>query len=392
MHLVNTTPTTAGNGKPARRRRPVRVCFLIDELNVAGTEMQLLRLIGSLNRKAVMPFLCVLRGESAQSRMLEPANCPVLRLGVGSLHRPGAFFKTLQLARYLQLNKIDVLQVYFPDSTYLGTTAAHLAGVHHVIRVRNNLNHWMTPTHRLLGRLVNRLISRTTANCEACRQAVLADDHLPPRSVVVLENGVDLSPFLAIPPVSWREHKPRRVGTVANLRSVKGLDVFIDAAARLAPDHGSLEFAIAGEGEERLHLQEQVYAEGLTERVRLLGSIRNIPAFLAGLDIAVLSSRSEGMPNALLEYMAAGRPIVATAVGAVPEMITDGIHGLLVRPDDAEALSNAVQRLLADPQRANRLGAAARRRAAERFSRAAMVSRFEAFYECLIFGARSGAR
>ena len=109
-----------------------------------------------------------------------------------------------------------------------------------------------------------------------------------------------------------------------------------------------------------------------------------MPGFLAELDVAVLCSRAEGMPNAVLEYMAAGRPVVATAVGAVPELIEDGTHGLLVPPGDPGALARAIARLLADPGLARRLGEAARWRARERYGREAMVRRFEDFYAGLL--------
>jgi len=355
---------------------------MIDELSVAGTESQLVGLIANLNRNRVKPFLCLLRGEDKRSRSLEPPDCPVLRLGVHSLRHPGTLFKALQLARFLRRERIDVMQVYFPDSTYLGVAVARLAGLAHVVRVRNNLNHWMTPAHRMLGRFYNRLLSLTAANCEACRQAVLADDHLPPQSVVVLENGVDLERFLEIPAATSvpTAEQGRRLGVVANLRPVKGLDVFVRAAALLGVAHANLRFQIAGEGDQRPVLEGLARAAGLNGRLRLHGSVKDIPGFLAGLDVAVLCSRSEGMSNALLEYMAAGRAIVATAVGATPELLQDGVHGLLVPPGDAEALARAVDRLLRDPGLASRLGAAARRRARARFSREAMVRRFEAFY------------
>jgi len=364
------------------KTRPVRVCFMIDDLNVAGTESQLVRLISSLNRDRVTPYLCLLREGDERSRSLEPPDCPVLRLGVRSLHKVDSLFKGLQFTRFLRRERIDVLQVYFQDSTYLGVPAGRLAGVRQVVRVCNNLNHWMTPAHRMLGRLFNRLVTVTAANCEACRQAVLADDRMSAESVVVLENGVDLERFLAVPPIPTqpRVNGGRRVGVVANLRPVKGLDVFVRAAALLAATHPDVRFEIAGEGEQRPVLEGLARASGLEGRLVLHGSIQDIPGFLAGLDVGVLCSRSEGMSNAVLEYMAAGRPIVATAVGATPQLLQDGVHGLLVPPEDPEALARAMGRLLEDRGLASRLGGAARRRACERFSREAMVRRFETFY------------
>jgi glycosyltransferase involved in cell wall biosynthesis len=171
-----------------------------------------------------------------------------------------------------------------------------------------------------------------------------------------------------------------RVGVVANLRTVKGLDVFVRAAALVHRRHPRAVFTVAGEGELRAALEQQAVAEGLAGQFTLPGGVADVAGFLAGLDVAVLSSHAEGMSNALLEYMAAGRPIVATAVGAATELIADGIHGLLVPPGDEEKLAEAIERLLTDRELAQRLGTAARRRVWERYSREAMVRRFEDFY------------
>jgi L-malate glycosyltransferase len=363
-----------------RGAEPVRVCFLIDELAAAGTETQLLALVPRLDRRRVRPYLCLLRGDSAASRALEPEDCPVRRLGVGSLLRPRTLLRLGRFAAWLRRERIDVLQVYFPDSSYFGLPAAFLAGVPNRVRTRNNVGHWLTPLHRLLGRLLNGLTTVTVANCEAARQALLADEKPRPESVLVLENGVDHGRFLAVPPLSARTGPPCRVGAVANLRAVKGLDVLVRAAARLASDHPGVTFAVAGEGDERAALERQIGEAGLATRFALPGATADVPGFLAGLDVAVLPSRAEGMSNAVLEYMAAGRAVVASAVGATPEVIEDGVHGLLVPPGDDAALAAALDRLLRDPALACRLGDVARLRARERYGREAMVRRFEDFF------------
>ncbi len=316
----------------------VRVCFMIDRLLVGGTESQLVALIRRLDRSRVQPSLCLLDGEDELSRSLEPPDCPVLRLGVRHLLRPDTVARALRLARFLRAGRIDVLQVYFPDSTYLGLPAARLAGVPHVVRTRNNLGHWMTPLHRRLGRLCGRWTTRTIANCEAARQTLLRDEGPPPQSVVVLENGVDLERFLPVAPLAAGATL-RRVGAVANLRAVKGLDVLVRAAAAVTAVCPDVTFRVAGEGGERPALEAQVAALGLAGRFALPGPVRDVPGFLASTDVAVLSSRAEGMSNALLEYMAAGRAVVATAVGANGQLVEDGVHGLLVPPDDPRRLA-----------------------------------------------------
>jgi glycosyltransferase involved in cell wall biosynthesis len=372
-------PSPCGEGKK------IRICFLIDELATAGTETQLLALIRHLDRGRFRPYLVLLRGQSAASRALEPDCCPVLRLGVGSLRNPATLPKAVNFSRFLKKERIDVLQVYFPDSTYFGLLAGWSAGVRHRIRTRNNVGHWLTPLHRLLGRAFNLLTTKTVANCRAARAALLAAERPAPESVVVLENGVDLERFLSLePPDVWDPAGPVRVGAVANLRHVKGLDVLLRVFARLAPDFQGMTLHLGGEGEERAALEEAARAAGLARRVEFFGRVNDVPGFLATLDIAVLPSRAEGMSNALLEYMAAARPLVATATGATPELIESGRQGLLVPPGDELALADALGRLLSAPEYAISLAVAARQRAAERHSRAAMVRRFEDFYQTLM--------
>jgi glycosyltransferase involved in cell wall biosynthesis len=364
---------------------PLRVCFMIDELTTAGTETQLVALINHLDRARIEPYLCLLRGTDARSRALEPDDCPVLRLGVRSFRRPAALAAAWRLARFLRRERIDVFQVYFPESTYLGVPAAWLAGVPYVLRTRNNLGYWMTPWHRRLGRLCDRLSDGVVANCDACRDAVVTDEGLSPERVAVLENGVDLARFPDRPAPA----RTGRVGVTANLRPVKGLDVFVRAAALVSAAHPGASFHLAGDGPLLGELGRLAHELGLGARLALWGSVADVPEFLAGLEVAVLPSLSEGMSNALLEYMAAGRATVATAVGGNVRLIEDGVNGLLVPPGDAPALAAAIGRLLSDPALAARLGAAARRRVEQRYSRAAMVRRFEAFYLNL-FGGRHG--
>jgi glycosyltransferase involved in cell wall biosynthesis len=361
--------------------RPVRICFLIDELAAAGTETQLLALIRHLDRSRVRPYLVLLRGDSPVSRNLEPEDCPVVRLGVGALRSPATALRAGRFMHFLWREQIDVVQAYFPDSSYFGVPAAWLAGVRHRVRTRNNIGHWTTRTHRLLGRMLNLFTTATIANCAAARHSVLRDERPNPTHVFVLENGVDLERFLHLaPPVG----PARCVGAVANLRAVKGLDVLVAAAAILKVSYPDMSFHVAGEGEERAALQQQIQRAGLADRFHLRGSQADVPGFLGGLDVAVQASRAEGMPNAVLEHMAAARPIVATAVGATPDLIEDGRHGLLVPPGKAAALATAIGRLLADRALAGRLAAAARQRAEQHYSRAAMVRRFEDFYTRLV--------
>ncbi|MDY3552543.1 glycosyltransferase [Gemmata sp. JC717] len=372
-------PVTA----PAPATEPVRVCFMIDRLSRAGTETQLLALIRSLDRSRVQPTLVLLDGEDDLSRGLEPADCPVVRLGVRKLASANALAAARRLRTFWQQCRPEILQVYFTDSAYFGAPLAKMCGIRKVLRVRNNLGYWLTRRHRLLGKLVRPFVDLTLTNTDAGKQALVAHDGAAPDDVAVLENGVDTSRFkrFMLPDTS---KKLVKVGCVANLRTVKNIDGLMRTAKAALAKHPQLVFEVAGEGEQRAQL-ERLHADlGLGNRFVLRGSVSDVPGFLRGVDIAVLPSHSEGMSNALLEYMAAGRAVIATDVGANAQLLDDGRCGVVVPPGDEAAIVSAIGALLANPLQAAGYGAAARRRVAAEYSREAMTKRFEAYYRNLV--------
>ena len=229
------------------------------------------------------------------------------------------------------------------------------------------------------------MLDLTVVNCEACRQALLNDNYPRRPPTALVENGVDFSRFERIPDARSRD-SPRRVGMVANLRAVKAPTLLVEAAALLAQAHPNVAYEVAGEGELKSELEGLISKRGLAGRFRLLGRVIDIPEFLSTLDVAVLCSQSEGMPNALLEYMAAGRAIVATAVGGSVELVDDGVCGLLVPPGNPQALAGAISRIFMDPELAARLGSAARQRVRERYDQRKRVRRFESLYGELLQG------
>lgn len=330
-------------------RRPVRVCFVIDNLSRAGTEMQLLLLLKHLDRTQIEPYLCLLDGQADSSRELEPSDLPVLRLGVCRLLSPHGARQAVRFLSFVRKQRIDVVQTYFPDSTRFAAPLAKAAGVRAVIGSRRNVGHWMSGFDARVARFYNRFfIDRIIANCDAARQAAIEQENARAADVIVISNAIDLDRFHSIG--HWTA-KPsgqsRRVGMVGNLREVKGPDVFIRAAQTVIQAWPDTHFEIAGGGNSAPY-EELIDLLGLRKSVRLLGPVVDVPAFLATLDVAVLPSRAEGLSNALLEYLAAGRPIVATRVGANSELIEDEENGRLVESGNVKELAHAIISFLSD--------------------------------------------
>ena len=329
-------------------QQPVRVAFLIDNLVLAGTETWLLGLIRGLDRAEFSPHLCLLDGGSEASRCLEPVDVPLLRLGLRRISNPRDYLRAArQFVRYLRGHQIQVVQLHFPDSTFFGAPLAKLAGARKVIATSRNAGHDLTPRECKKGRFAHRFVDLTIANSRASKQAVVDAFGLDPSTVEILPNGIDLRRFSMVPPLRAKKAAGEvwRIGIVANLRPVKDIATFVRAAGLIRKHMPDTRFFVAGEGSERGNLEALINELDLDGHVELLGKLEDVPSFLGSLDVAVLSSQSEGCSNALLEYMAAGRAIVASSIPANLELIDDTC-GLTYPVGDAAGLANGVLQLL----------------------------------------------
>jgi glycosyltransferase involved in cell wall biosynthesis len=282
------------------------------------------------------------------------------------------------------------LQSFFVEANLLGPLIARLARVPVVLGSRRNVNHWMSPVFARLQRASNRITTAIVANSEAVKDATVKVERTPAEKIIVQYNGVDVAAFANAASERARIRGEWQlksdavvVGTVATLRPVKGIDVFIDAARSVANHSERAYFVIIGDGPYRTQLHEQARLTGLGDRIRFAGETNQIPALLSALDVAVLPSRAEGFSNALLEYMAAGLPVVATAVGGNAEAL-DHTGCLIVPPADASTLADAVISLIGSADARVRIGTAARKRAREAFDIATAKERAVDLYADLL--------
>ena len=207
------------------------------------------------------------------------------------------------------------------------------------------------------------------------------------REFHVIPLGLDLAPFLSVtgPNQELRRHlglAPDQplVGIVGRLVPIKGVEVLLDAMALLPGVH----LAVVGDGEERVALTERARAAGLSDRVHFVGWWHDIPSAMGDCDVVVLTSRNEGTPVALIEALAAGRPVVATDVGGVRHVVGDGVSGWLAPPGDAGAVAALVRRLLDDPEARDAFGRAGRESVRHRFGQERLVADVRALYTDLV--------
>jgi len=301
------------------------------------------------------------------------------------------------LLALLRRERPDIVHTHTSKAGMLGRLAAWLAGVPVVVHTPHGhvfYGHFGRVASWAFRRMEKAFAARTTrliALTEAER-----DEHLKcrvgrPEQFAVVPSGVDLERFRRVAAAALTaDRRPPGfdlppdavvVGSVGWLTTVKGHRYLIEALGRLRPFHSRLYCVIVGAGELLDELQALAAARGLSDSVRFLGLRHDVPECLAAMDVFVLPSLNEGMGRALVEAMAAGRPVVATRVGGVPALIQHQSNGLLVPPGNAVALANALDELLRKPDWAQELGAAASASIDDRFGAGEMVQAVDAVYE-----------
>ena len=371
----------------ARTGAPIRVLFVIGTLDIGGTELQLVGLATRLGRVRFTARVCCLEHEGPLARDLREAGVPVDEVpfrGLSVLRSPMAVLRRFgELVALMRKVQPTIVQTFLPHANTVRALAARLARVPIVLTGLRGLD----GTLAVGGRLAARLADAVLANAEAVRDHAVRGQGMPAAKLRVIRNGLDLDTFQeAARPPAPDLPSGRLVVTVANPNRFKtpGLLILVESATSVLTEIPAARFVLVGDGPCRPAVLEAVRARGLADRFICLGARTDVPAILACCEVMVLPSLQEGLPNAVLEAMAAGKAVVASRVGGIPELVLDGETGLLVPAGDSAALASAISSLLADPARAARMGQAGRARVQALFSLDRMIRETEALYDELL--------
>jgi len=364
------------------------VFYYTDSRFFGGAEQALLILIESLDRRAWQPTLLytdtpalAVLAQKAREIGAVVRSVPEIPYGLyGARHVP-AFARELRRAR----PSVFHAHLSWPFAAKYGLVAALLARVPAVVTTLQLFPDFrLRRTTAIQGRLIAGRVGRCIAVSHHIARRLRENLHWPAHKIEVIHNAVQTERFghsadSAVRAALSGAGRPILL-TVARLDSQKGHDVLLRAIAQV-PD---AQLVLAGDGPERAALESQASALGLGDRVRFLGHRTDVSQLLAASDVFVLPSLYEGSSLAVLEAMAAMRPVVSTAIGGTDELILHGESGLLVPPANPDALALALREVLASPQLRTRFAASARLRVEQRFSASVMAERVSCVYEDLL--------
>jgi sugar transferase (PEP-CTERM/EpsH1 system associated) len=300
-----------------------------------------------------------------------------------------------ELATLLRRVRPDVLHTHQIGALFYAGPAARRAGIPVVVHTEHGKQYASNWRRRLVGRLAGRYARRYFCVSADVAREVRDYRIVAPGKVAVVPNGIDVDRFARAEPADpgdglGIQPGARVIGTVGRLTEIKRQDLLIRAFARVAARHPAARLLLVGDGPLRNALETLTTTLGVGDRVTFAGYRDRPERFLRLMDVFALTSRSEGMPLAILEAWASGLPVVASRVGGVPEVVADGRTGLLFPPGDEAALATHLERLLTDPVAARALGDAGRAEVREKFDVRTMCDTYQRYYRALL-RARAGA-
>jgi glycosyltransferase involved in cell wall biosynthesis len=373
--------------------RAERVLVVTDEMEVGGSQRQIVHLLRGLRSRGRQAELLYFRERSHLVDALEADEVPVHRIDKRGAVDP-AFIWRLQ--RFLRAGRFDVVHAFsITAELWVRLVLPFVPGLRLVSSVRG-LGLAGPDWHWRAKRWIVRGSSAVISNTRAGAELVARRCAVPVQGIDIVPNGLELPPM---PTACDRAAARRGLGLtegnalllfVGRLVPEKNLPLLMEAVSRLPPSQRPLVW-LAGEGPERRRVEAEVARLGLGDHVRLLGERTDTRVLMRAADLLVLPSREEGLSNVLLEAMASGLPVIATAVGGSPELIDDRVTGRLLPSDDAATLAETIATLVANADERLRLAAAARAQAESRFTLGAMVDHTARIYDRCVDASRMAA-
>jgi glycosyltransferase involved in cell wall biosynthesis len=359
------------------------VMHFIGSLSPGGAERNLYYLAPYMARSEYRYGICCMIDRGSFADEIESLGIPVFDL---AYRRRKTIGSIMRLSRLLRRTRTRILHSHLFEPGLIGRLAAWQAGVPVIITHEHGKTLWKRWYHHWFERLAQHRTDLRIAVSADIRDLRIKHEKTPLDRITLIGNAVD--------PDRLKEGEGHRdrlraelgledrtvVGCVGRIVGAKAYDIMLEVACRLRSGRRDAAFILIGDGPQRESLEARRRELGLTEGVSLLGMREDIPGLLAAMDIYLITSLREGLPLSLIEAMMAGKPVVSTRVGGIPEVIEHGVDGLLVEPGDVEGTVAALKTLLDDPGRRAAMGERGRRKAIDRYAPSRVLGIIESRY------------
>ena len=368
----------------------INVLHILQNSNIGGVQRQLLSLLKAYDKDLMNPTVCCFKAKGEIGRQMEKSGIEVVDFRIERHYRfsPGIIRRLYTL---MKERNIHVVRAHKYSASLYGRIAAQLARVPVVITsVHGNYRKDLRFERKIANKILSRVTDRIVAMSESIRTDIIKYDNTAPEKVLVIRNGVDTVLFSPLVTTGGlRQELALRtnetvIGFIGRLVPAKGLQHLIGAFESVRAEIGQVKLLIVGSGQLMEPLKMMAHEKGLSNDIMFLGERTDIPQLLGVMDIFVMPSIAEGLPNALLEAMAAARPVIVTCAGGMGEIIQDGVNGLVVPVGDAASLSGGLRKLVMDRSFARALGAAARQCIENKYSIRATARAWEDLYVTLL--------
>jgi len=347
------------------------ILYIITSTNVGGTERALLELIKRIDRTRFDILVCSLKKEGAFAEKIKQETdgfyCLELSESGGIKALLNFLPALISLFLLIRCTKPDIIHSFLFRANIIARLAGRMAGVKKIISSIRVIEA-DKPFKHFLDRITSSLVTVYTAVSEAARNFTIQQTGLSPDKIITIQNGIDCSLAERTFSGEFKTNKAKvNIGLFGRLDKQKGHLVIINAIKKLISKEKEMQVFFFGEGSDGDNLREIVMQKGLSEYINFMGSTDNIYSCILQMDIIVIPSLWEGLPNILLESMVLGRPVIASRIDGITEVVTNNINALLFNPGDEGELSEAVQRLICDRNFADKLGTNARKHVVNNF-------------------------
>lgn len=370
--------------------KPYNLLFFLDTLRIGGTERQVLELIRNLNRSQFSVTVSCFHKEGPLLGDVERMGIRVVEFPLKNFHHVSAIRQMYRYAQFLKREKIQIVHAYNLYANVFGVLGAKLTNVPVIIASQRNLSYFKNKIQKVVEGIAFSLSDQIVVNSKAAMKTLCDKEGANASKLTVIYNGIDLEKFtLDVNADNLRTEfeitqQTPVVGTIGHLRPVKGHRMFLEAVSGILKSIPNTKFLIVGDGEMRTELEILAEQLGVSKQVIFTGYRHEVPEILSLCNVSVLSSTSESLPNVILESMAMAKPVVATAVGDIPEIVKHGESGFLIPPSDSSLLAKYVLKLLQDRQLAKEMGCQGRVIVSNKFSIKKMVHQTERLYTSLL--------